>query len=75
MKTPRLKPEVGVHCFFALSVYVFKTGLNSEMDGYTILCLADDPDNNCANADIAGTQGLKTTPHPESRYILWELIA
>ncbi len=75
METPRLKSQVGVHCFFALSVSVFKTGLNSEMDGYTILCPADHPDTNCGNADIAETQGSKTTPHLESRYILWELIA
>ena len=64
-----------MHCFFALSVYVFKTSFSSEMDGYTILCPADDPDKNCVNADIAETQGSKTTPHLESRYILWELIA
>ena len=45
------------------------------MDGYTILCPADDPDNNCVNAEIAETQGSKTNPHRESNYILWELIA
>ena len=67
--------QTEVHCFFALSVYVFKTGFNPEMDGYAILCLGDEPDNNCADADMAETQRSKTSPHVENRYILWELIA
>lgn len=45
------------------------------MDGYTILCLAEDPDSNGDNADIVETQASKTTPQLESCYILWELIA
>ena len=44
------------------------------MDGYTILCLVDDPESNGPNADIVETQASKTTPHLESCYILWELI-
>ena len=75
MKISRLESHVGVHCFFALSVYAFKRGSNSEMDGYTILCLVDDPDSNDANADIVETQASKTTPHLETSYILWELMA
>ena len=75
MKFSRLESQAGVHCFFALSVYALKTGSNSEMDGYTILCLAEDPDSNGDNADIVETQASKTTPQLESCYILWELIA
>ena len=44
------------------------------MDGYAILCLAEDPDSNGANADIVEIQASKTTPHLDSCYILWELI-
>ena len=75
MKFSRLETHVGVHCFFALSVYAFRRGSNSEMDGYTILCLVDDPESNGSNADIVETQASKTTPHLESCYILWELMA
>ena len=75
MKLARSKLQIGVHCFFALSVYVFKRGLNSEIDGYTIMCPADEQDDNRANADVTETQGSKTSSHLENRYILWELIA
>lgn len=75
MRFSRLESQVGVHCFFALSVYAFKTGSSPEMDGYTILCLADNPHSNGANADTLETEVSKTTPHLESCYILWELIA
>ena len=54
---------------------MFKTGLNCEIDGYTIMCLADEQDNNCANADVTEPKGSKTSSHLENRYILWELIA
>ena len=74
MEFSRSKLQIGEHCFFALSVYVFKRALNSDIDGYTIMCLADEPGNNCANADVTETQGSKIS-HLENRYILWELIA
>ena len=75
MELARSKPQIGVQCFFALNVYVFKRELRSDIDGYTIMCGADEQNNNCANTDVAETQGSKTSSHLENYYILWELIA